>query len=121
MYLVGAGPGEALPVPHALRVGQPAAAPDDPLLPLHNLNQSQLSIQYFHKVTNHCLVFSIAWYLVFILADLDSFPADVGGVALCTVQWQVGHAVVLLQYIIIRHQTNKQHMPSNQAQAARPS
>ena len=47
MYLVGAGPGKALPVPHALRVGQPAAAPDDPLLPLHNLNQSQLSIQYF--------------------------------------------------------------------------
>ena len=59
VYLVGAGPGKALPVPHALRVGQPAAAPDDPLLTLHNLNQSQFSIIQYFKLTNHSLVFMI--------------------------------------------------------------
>ena len=59
VYLVCAGPGEALPVPHALRVGQPAAAPDDPLLALHNLNQSQISNQYYQQLTNQSSVFSI--------------------------------------------------------------
>ena len=59
MYLVGAGPGKALPVPHALRVGQPAAAPDDPLLALHNLNQSQLSIQYFQKLTTKLFTWTV--------------------------------------------------------------
>ena len=105
VHLVGAGPGEALPVPHALRVGQPAAAPDDPLLPLHNLNQLHLSIQYLQQLTNHSLVFMIQYFEKLTnqsSADLDSFPADVGGVALCAVQWQVGHAVVLLKYNIIR-------------------